>query len=138
MKRDPELKAQFEIDAIRQYSVESLHFVDDVHSFKLFFLEKGDGWRRQKARMLLNTYIQVESVMEINISQAMRMAIINEGQRILEDISKDTRPLEQLFDKAVEDIVSSVLRDVWIQFDRDRELFSADNTTKRVLASSPQ
>lgn len=49
--------------------------MEDVQSFKLYFSEKADNWRTQKAEWLFEHYCKENSVMEVNISAKSRTAI---------------------------------------------------------------
>ena len=110
------LKKDFEQFLVRQYAVENLHFVDDVMTFKRFFFEKNDGWRKQKAKLLLETYVQVGSVMEVNISSSQR----DEIRKKISSANDSTKNLESVFDVASTDIMRNVLHDFWLQFQKGK------------------
>lgn len=113
MHTDHTLLDAFERFAISRYCAENLYFVNDVLSYKRFFFEKSPNWRKQKAKFLFETYIQLGSVMEVNISQQVKMNIV---QEIESKLNADDTQLVSVFDKAREDITRNVLKAVWEDF----------------------
>jgi hypothetical protein len=108
------LKSEFEKFCKRHYAVENIHFVTDVMSFKRFFMEKNDGWRKQKAKLLYETYIKNGSVMEVNISHFAKTKI----GKSMNEMEKTTNLME-IFDSAVDDITNNVLGGIWAKFEAE-------------------
>jgi len=116
MDHDEVLKEEFTEFAISRYAVENLHFVNDARAFKRFFEEKAATWRRQKAMFLYETYIKLNSPMEVNISDATRKGITAQVQ----SGNLTRRQLETAFDPAINDISNNVLRQMWVEFQHER------------------
>jgi hypothetical protein len=125
MNEDEQIKQEFEKFAISRYAVENLYFVNDVQAYKRFFFEKAANWRKQKATFLFETYIKPGSVMEVNISQQVKLQAIREIEANLH--SEDSH-LVLAFDKAAEDITNNVLRDIWQQFIKEKFVTSKSLT----------
>jgi len=119
------IRNSFEKYCTQQYASENLYFVLDVDAYKRFYLEKASTWRRAKARMLYDTYIREQAVMEVNVSQNTRDKAVKDFLELI----KDTDPKEELaciFDDAVSTITHDILRDIWYRFEKDRRAGSLD------------
>ena len=116
-----EIKAAFERFAIARYAAENLYFVNDVSAFKKFFYEKAPNWRKQKAAFLFDTYLKPDAVMEVNISQHMKLKAISEVEESLRTTGGDMAQLYMAFDSALEDITVNVLRDIFSEFRKENK-----------------
>ncbi|KAH9249638.1 hypothetical protein BASA81_012607 [Batrachochytrium salamandrivorans] len=99
---------QFEAHMIRQLAVEHLYFLQDVHSFQLYYRDKSESWRKQKIQLLFNTYIKPGAVLEINISDQIRRQITTNFQQ--------GRGSDLVFDIAVQDVRQHIVVPLWQAF----------------------
>jgi hypothetical protein len=134
LREDPGLKEEFQTYAIQHYCVENLYFVEGVAMYKRYFTEKGETWRRQKAKMLYEIYIRDGGNLEVNISSSTRMKLQAKYDAIVKGTDDAlSRDLHDLFDNAVDDIVRNVLGGVWIQFQMERKKNAKRKTTSRIV-----
>lgn len=94
---------------IDHHAVENLYFVQDVTSFKRACAGKEESWKRQKATMLTETYLRPGSVMEINVSSAIRNSV-------RESLTLMHMDMETVFDLAMNDLIHSILYSHWCAF----------------------
>jgi hypothetical protein len=73
---NPEIRKEFEAYAEKQMVNESLHFLEDVSKYKLYFFEKAITWRIIKALHLFNIYLVHGSLLELNVSHHARMKVL--------------------------------------------------------------
>jgi hypothetical protein len=91
--------------AERQYVMENIRFLQDLLVYKQLFYEKSPSWRKSKTRLLLETYIEEGSIMEINISFSCR-------QQIKSNISKDQYSSD-VFDEAETEVEGMLVNGAW-------------------------
>jgi hypothetical protein len=104
--------------AEKQFVVESVRFLQDTVMWKRLFFEKSAHWRKQKARILLDTYILPGSPMEVNISFNVRMASINAASAFTDEGGGVDN---KMFDRAVGEIEVMLSQGAWMMFVLDRE-----------------
>ena len=131
-----EVRAKFEAFLETRFSVESLHFVEDVEAYTLGFFEKGDTWKLSKAKQLCEKYIHRESTFAVNISEAEVHRILQQMNQA--ESTKSTRGLERLFEKAVRDILANMMFSQWMEFKQqmDRENISTSRTLSSLTSLS--
>lgn len=100
--------SEFEAHMIRQLAVEHLYFLQDVHSFQLYYRDKSESWRKQKTQLLFNTYIKPGAALEINISDLTRRQITASFQC--------GQWSDLLFDGAVSDVRQHIVAPLWQAF----------------------
>jgi hypothetical protein len=75
LNANPTLKQEFMEFAAEEYVMESIQFLQDVQMFQDIYFQKGEGWRRSKAKLLCKLYIEIGADLQINISDRMRETI---------------------------------------------------------------
>lgn len=97
---------------VRQLAVENLYFLQDIYSYKRYYLEKNESWRRQKSQFIFETYIRSGGAMELNISDSMR-------RRVTRDVmgGGDEHGLEFAFDIVVNDVRTSIVLPLWASYE---------------------
>jgi hypothetical protein len=110
---DAQLNEEFKQFAAKQYVTESLLFLEDTAAFKRMFFQKGDSWRFSKAKLLMRMYIVPGADLQVNISEAMRSAIIKQ-------VESGAIKLD-LFDQAVLEVEHIIKGGVWIRFVNKRQ-----------------
>lgn len=108
-----ELKREFRDFAAQHYCTELVLFLDDCRAYKLMFFDKSENWRTSKAKLLIKTYIESNSDLEINISGELKKSILNQyyQQQHHAALADD-----RLFDEAVQEVESMVQHGVWAHF----------------------
>ena len=102
--------------------MENIHFIQDVNNFKRFATNKAEQWVEKKAQLIFHTYMEVGSVMEVNVSyltrDTVRKLIEPEDYEATPKQSRysKTRDLENAFDTAVMEITSQVLGPMLMDF----------------------
>jgi hypothetical protein len=113
LDRRPSLRNRFEQYSIEHFAVENFYFVEDVKHFKSLFYTKTDTWRLFKLKTLVDMYIRNGALMEINISDEIRMNLLSHAHGITPATSIS---IYDLFDRAVTDITSNILLGLWSEF----------------------
>lgn len=125
----------FEAFMVRQLAVENLYFLQDVSSYKRYFMEKNESWRKQKSHKIYSTYIRSGGAMELNITDAMRRRV---GQQIAA-LDGDSE-LEFVFDAVINEVRNSIVCPLWADFEVKEFKNRAGIKYKGVVspAKSPQ
>lgn len=110
--RDPD----FDKYMVRQFAVENLYFLQDVSAFKRYYSEKNASWRKQKSRIIYETYIKPGAAMEVNTSDTVRENISNDLSRM----DPSDFALGMVFDLAVADVRNNIVNPMWIAFEHKR------------------
>ena len=109
---DKDLKADLKMHLTSELSGEIVPFLDSVESFKASFDKSTDN--DQKARWILETFIQRNSPLEINISGAARSRLLDLMATNEYDIA--------MFDQAYEEVKGSLLTDGFARYVRGRRM----------------
>lgn len=115
VSEDDEVSKQFETFAVQNLVIELVHFIRDVDAFKRYFQEKGDNWRLQKAKLLVTNYVRMGSSAEVNVSDAIKRAIIDVYKSV-ESGKSSTMKLYSMFDDAYSEVVKMLLHGAWMRF----------------------
>jgi len=109
-----QLKIEFYKYAESSYCMESLNFLEDVKGFKSEYSNHNEFWKRNKAKMIINTYVKRGAPQEINISSLVRNKII-EVDFILKDIDYFV-----LFNEAYEEIIWMIISGPFLSFTNEK------------------
>jgi len=107
--KDKELRAEFKIFVINEYSVENLLFVENVEVYQSSDVER----RRELSGKIISTFLNDNSLMEVNINKELKSRVI--------DILSKQGPIPELFDGVVNKLKMTVLSDSAIRFMQSRK-----------------
>jgi len=107
---DKELRAEFKIFVINEYSVENLLFVENVEVYQSSDIER----RRELSGKIISTFLNDNSLMEVNINKELKSRVI--------DILSKEGPIPELFDCVVNELKLTVLSDSAIRFMQSRTI----------------
>lgn len=108
---NPHVKEEFTKYAAGRYCMENLNFLDDLSSFKSYFFDKSETWRVSKVKFLMNTYVNLGSPQEVNVSDHARQQSILLGER-----NKHNQDGFHIFDKVFEEVKQMVQLGPWADF----------------------
>ena len=128
------IRDSFENYLMEHYASENLYFIEDVRTYKSLFPKQTDAWRTKSMRKIVNTYIDIKSHLEVNISDEIRNAILD----LAKDIEEQKRPVSSaltMFDAATTKITTEVMMALWNSFNFDRPAKSRPSRAFFSLAS---
>ena len=106
---DENVMSSFMSFAERVHIVEALRFITVVTQWKAMFFDKPVSWRVAKARTIAGLFISTTAVMQVNISSTLR-------ERIEARLSEASSVSVELFDEALDDILTITEQDAWPRF----------------------
>jgi hypothetical protein len=116
LSTDEELRQEFLQFATVSLVSESIRFLEDIASYKAFFYEKGDTFRKSKAKALCEAYIIPGAKFEINISYSMRSRARKAIEAALSTPTSDSKILFDTFDECQHEVIEMIEKGTWREF----------------------
>jgi hypothetical protein len=121
LANDEEIRKTFQEFAELHLLQESVRFLEDVTLFQLYFFDKNEGWQRQKAKHLYETYIKSSSPMEINVSALARSKCAATLGKMFDanhggNNNMDAHELVDVFNECQKQIVDMLTAGMWREF----------------------
>ena len=94
----------------RRYLMESVRCITDVCTWKSFFYDKGESWRRAKAGGIYASYVSEHAVLECNVDARVRGAVERSVRRVR---AGEDAPAVDMFDGLLDAVMDLVYQDGW-------------------------
>jgi hypothetical protein len=128
---DPDLKKEFDRFAVARYTAESLNFLSEVKAYKQQFERQNEKWRRTKAKSLIDIYIRLNSLQEVNISDSARGAVLG-----IQVESCDSNKLFSIFDTAFQEVNHMVATGIWSDFKHLQSMLKKSTSKQGAISAN--
>jgi len=109
--------------------MDSVRCVVDVCTWKRFFYDKTESWRRAKALGIYSAYVKEEAVLEVNIDADLRDSVTRRVAAVKSGAAGGGEPASiDMFDALLDEVLTVVFLDGW-------RAFVVDNAGKRSASS---
>lgn len=106
--RDQTVRDKFAVFAEETFVKEAARFLNEAIGYKEYFYDRSREWRVAKAQMIMVTFVQENSPLQINVSHATRVKT--------EGTYEVSGPKYRLFDDAVHEVAETLRFSQWRDF----------------------